>query len=99
VHSSIGDFRDLRTAAVIGGGAEALLTLRVFKAGSELLGHHPWLDILQTPGALVAERLFRHSGVLQAMTCTFLIQGTIFTLVTLGVVYICRLLRLKLRQH
>jgi len=86
---------DIKIAVVIGVLTELFLAWRAFEIGSELVGRHRWLEISQMPGAQISEQLFRHTGLLQALSFAIVFQSTVFSIVVLGVLYAYRLIRGK----
>ncbi|SRR5579871_3194522 len=86
-------FRDFKISACLSAAIELLLIFRSFIMRSSLVESHFWLDLLQMPGAPIAEHIFRFVGRPQAFLCLFLIQWIIFTLLILGAIYLYRLLR------
>ncbi len=92
---TINTLSDLTIAATAGTVTEAILAVRAFELGSELMGRHPWLEISQMPGAQISERLFHQSGIVQALIFALFVQGVIFTVIILGVIYAYRLIRAK----
>ena len=95
---SLGTLRDLKVAIISAAVLELLLIALSFVLGSELVGRHFWLELLQMPGAQIAVHLFRYAGFPQALACTVLIQWVVFGAIILGVKYACRLMRSP-RQH
>lgn len=89
----VGALRDMKIAAAVGIVAEALLALRAFKLGGNLVGRHPWLEISQMPGAPIAERVFNHRSVSAALTFAVIFQGATFTIIALGMLYGYRVVR------
>ncbi len=88
--------RDIGIALIAGAVAEAILVVAGFELGSDLADRHPWLAISQMPGLQISEQLFSHPGshasLFQAMTSGFLIQGTVLSVVALGVIYAYRII-------
>jgi hypothetical protein len=89
---SVRILRDLKIAAFLGFATELLLAGRMFAAQGEL-GYHPWLEISQMPGAQIAERVFRHSGLRIEAPLAFAIvlQAIFYGAIALGIIYFCRI--------
>jgi hypothetical protein len=90
--------RDITVAFLVGFVAESLLAVLSFITNGEITGRHPWLRILQTPGAEISLQLFGRSGILsrfagvfQAQACAILIQSAIFGVALLGWIYVYRI--------
>lgn len=83
-------FRHLTIAALTGMAVELCLGLRGYVAQGQLYSDHTWLQILQMPGAQIAERVFRYSGLPEALTCVFVVQSAIYGSIIHTVLDICR---------
>jgi hypothetical protein len=98
--------RDVVAAAGFGTATACLLALCSFLTSGNLTTDYPWLYIFQMPGTEIALRLFGKSGLLQGYSSALVVQVTailiqafIVGMMTLGALYIYRLVSYQRGQR
>jgi hypothetical protein len=94
LRGTLRDWCDVIVAGMLGLSAEIVIWVLDVSATHQPYGNVPvWIQICQSPGTRIADRLLRQIGPMPALAIAVLLEATLFSSVVLSLIYLFRLIK------